>query len=136
MTTPDAPPTTTPDLASATLEELARELARRQGTNPGVSRDALEMLSNPRSPGLPPPVSSILDQDGPINAADHVATLLPPLIMIVAELASRAMKMPRDQALFALGMDDETSDLCAHIAARSPRRPPREVIKSRTVGTW
>jgi hypothetical protein len=56
--------------------------------------------------------------------------------MIVSELASRAMKMPRDQALFALGMDDETADLCALIASQSPRRPAREVIKSRTVGTW
>jgi hypothetical protein len=67
-----------------------------------------------------------------VDALEVVSKLFPSLVLVVAQLASRAMRVAEDDALWSMGVPDETAAQMNQVA-RAVARRPKEVNRSRSM---
>lgn len=96
------------------LRELVREVVKEQ-------------LPRPRAIAVHIPNEGMAR----VDALEVLTKLFPSLVLVVAQLASRAMRVAEDDALWSMGVPDETASQMNQVA-RAVARRPKEVNRSRS----
>jgi hypothetical protein len=66
-----------------------------------------------------------------VDSLEVLTKLFPSLVLVVAQLAARATRVPEEDALWSLGVEDEIAGQMNQVARAAPRRV-KEQIRSRS----